>query len=87
MSALTSSTISVWPLTAADPQTPWPIGMRTCSVASGPFHGPSASSSPSTKYTPTHEWAVGLGIRLLTPIGPIRSSSAIICSIARSDCS
>jgi hypothetical protein len=48
-SVFTSSTTSVRPLAAAAPQTPWPTGIRTCSVACGPFHGPSTRSSPSTR--------------------------------------
>jgi DNA-directed RNA polymerase specialized sigma24 family protein len=31
---------------AAAPQIPVPIGIRVCSVASGPIHGPSTSSRP-----------------------------------------
>ena len=48
-SALTSLTISVWPEAAAAPHTPVPIGIRVCSVASGPVQGPSTRSVPSTQ--------------------------------------
>src|SRR5207248_2704720 len=45
-SSFTSSTTCVWPDSAAAPQIPVPMGMRVCSVASGPIQGPSRRSVP-----------------------------------------
>ena len=48
-SLLTSATTSVLPDAAAAPHTPFPIGIRVCSVAAGPFQGPRTRSGPSTQ--------------------------------------
>ena len=48
-SFVTSEIISVFPVFAAEPHIPYPIGIFVCLVACFPFHGPKIKLFPSTK--------------------------------------